>query len=265
MKKAKLTPKITDSIYILPNLLTTGNLFFGYYSVLSSIKGDFVSAALCILLAAVFDILDGSVARLTKASSSFGIQYDSLCDLISFGIAPVLLMYQYSLFSLGRVAFAVCFIYLACGALRLARFNVLTSEKSLHHFIGLPIPIPACLLACFVAMVENLKEHEGSDMMWGLSSLHSFLTSQNVLQYLFVILALFLSFLMVSNILYQSHKSLNIKGISSFRLTVVVVLLLSLLLYRPALIGFLFFFIYVLSAPIEYLLGWREAWDEDDI
>ena len=98
MKKSNITPRIVDTAYILPNLVTTGNLFFGYFSIINSIKGHYSLAAVSILLAAIFDILDGSVARLTKASSAFGLQYDSLCDLISFGLAPVILVYQYLLY-----------------------------------------------------------------------------------------------------------------------------------------------------------------------
>ena len=259
MSKGKVTPRISDSIYILPNLFTTGNLFFGYYSIISSIKGDFTTAAIAILLAGIFDILDGSIARLAKASSSFGIQYDSLCDLVSFGVAPVVLMHQYSLHSFGRVAFAVSFIFIACGALRLARFNVVATEKSMTLFVGLPIPTPAALIATFVAFIESLKTVEGKEMFSFFPSLHTLLLSEKFLAYFLVVFSLLLAFCMVSNILYRSLKSFDIHCMSSFRLSVIIVLLLAVVLYRPALVGFLIFFIYVLSGPFEFLMGWQEA------
>ena len=109
----KSRPHIGGAVYILPNLLTTGNLFFGYFSIIKAVQGDFVWASAAILLAAVFDILDGRVARLANASSEFGVQYDSLCDLVSFGLAPAILMFQYGVNTLGRVGWVCCFIYMA--------------------------------------------------------------------------------------------------------------------------------------------------------
>ena len=116
--------KLSTRIYILPNLLTTGNLFFGFMSVLHSIRGNFTYAAYAIVAAAVFDLLDGRVARMTHSTSKFGSEYDSLCDLMSFGMAPAILMYLWALNSFDRLGMIACFLFLACGALRLARFNV---------------------------------------------------------------------------------------------------------------------------------------------
>ena len=265
MKKAKVTPTITDSIYILPNLFTTGNLFFGYFSIINSMQGDYTTAAVAILLAGIFDILDGSIARLAKASSAFGIQYDSLCDLVSFGLAPVILMYQHSLHSYGRIALAICFVYLACGALRLARFNVIAAEEKTNLFIGLPIPIPAALVAAFVAFLESLKDFDISGEPWFLKPIYNLLNNPSFVAYFFLIMSLFLAFFMVSNILYKSHKSVDLTGLSSFRFSVVVVLLLGLVLYRPALMGCFLFFLYILTGPFEYIMGWQEAWNEDEM
>ena len=111
-------------IYVLPNLVTTGNIFFGFFAVVQSIRGEFLYAAYAIVAAAVFDLMDGRLARLTRSTSKFGAEYDSLCDLVSFGMAPAVLLYQWALSPFGRLGWMACFLYLACGALRLARFNV---------------------------------------------------------------------------------------------------------------------------------------------
>ena len=113
-------------IYIVPNIVTTGNMFCGFYSMIASIHGDYISAAWAILAAAVFDMLDGRIARLAKATSQFGVEYDSLSDLVSFGVAPAILLYQWTLQPFERLGWLAAFLYLACGALRLARFNVMT-------------------------------------------------------------------------------------------------------------------------------------------
>ena len=266
MKKNSMTPKIGGAVYLLPNLLTTGNLFFGYLSIMKSISGDFVMAAAAILLATVFDLLDGRVARLTNGSSEFGVQYDSLCDLVSFGLAPAIMVYHYSLSGLGKIAWVFCFIYVVCGALRLARFNVQTSiGKHIDSFIGLPIPIPAGVLSCFVAFVEGLKTYERDELFWlaeFAEKWHFYTVGVNIFFLCFLPL---LAFLMVSNVAYRSHKSLNIKGMKNFRLLAILAVLIGLLGYKPALIGFLLFFIYSLSGIFEYLMGWQPAFSDDEI
>lgn len=266
MKKNPVTPRIGSAVYVLPNLLTTGNLFFGYFSIIKSMEGEFVTAATAILLAAVFDLLDGRVARLTNGSSEFGVQYDSLCDLVSFGLAPALMIYHYSLFSLGRIAWALCFIYVVCGALRLARFNVQSSiGKGLDCFIGLPIPMAAGLLSCFVAFVEGLKGSEREEFLWFVTLAENWGLFTIGVKYFLLFLAPLLAFLMVSNISYMSHKSLNIKGVKTFRLLAILAVLMGLFAYKPALLGFLFFFIYALSGVFEYLMGWKPALSDDEI
>ena len=214
MKKNSVAPKIGGAVYILPNLLTTGNLFFGYFSIIKSMEGDFTAAATAILLASVFDILDGRVARMTNGSSEFGVQYDSLCDLMSFGIAPAIMVYHYSLSGLGRIAWALCFIYVLCGALRLARFNVQASiGQNVDGFIGLPIPMPAGLLSCFVAFLEGLKGEEKEGLLWFVDFAKRWDFFSTGVQIFFCLLLPMLAFMMVSNVFYFSHKSLNIKGI----------------------------------------------------
>ena len=266
MKKNSVAPKIGGAVYILPNLLTTGNLFFGYFSIIKSMEGDFMAAATAILLASVFDILDGRVARLTNGSSEFGVQYDSLCDLVSFGMAPAIMVYHYSLSGLGRFAWALCFIYVVCGALRLARFNVQASiGQNVDGFIGLPIPMSAGLLSCFVAFLEGLKGHEREGMLWFVEFANQWGLLSGGVQVFLCLLLPMLAFMMVSNVVYFSHKSLNIKGIGPFRLLAISGVLIGLLAYKPALIGFLIFFFYACSGLFEYLMGWKEPLSDGDI
>ena len=150
-------PPRSRSIYLLPNLITTGGLFAGFYAIIAAANGDFVNAAIAVFVAAVMDGLDGRVARLTGTSSEFGVQYDSLADLVSFGMAPALVMYHWSLAALkfdgqllGRLGWAVAFLYAACAALRLARFNTQVGVVDKRWFIGLASPAAAGLMMSFV-------------------------------------------------------------------------------------------------------------------
>ena len=135
--------RLRRGIYILPNIFTSLNIFFGFYSVIAAINGKYVAAALAIIIAAVFDMLDGKIARATHTTSKFGVEYDSLADLISFGLAPGLMMYLYALKPLGRIGWLAAFLFMVCGALRLARFNTQVGTISSDHFVGLPIPAAA--------------------------------------------------------------------------------------------------------------------------
>ncbi|MBC61350.1 MAG: CDP-diacylglycerol--serine O-phosphatidyltransferase [Zetaproteobacteria bacterium] len=265
-KKNILSSKnLGGAIYVIPNLFTTGNLFFGFFSILKATHGDYHAAAVAILLAAVFDMLDGGVARLTKGTSEFGVQYDSLCDLVSFGLAPCFLAYQYALHNLGRFGWALCFIYLACGALRLARFNVQNSiGKSKGDFVGLPIPMAAAFVACFVAYLEDLDERALSNFSF-LQKLHLWLASDQVRLWCLLLILTLAAFLMVSNISYRSHKSLQVGPIKPFKTLAVSVVLIGFVAYRPAFFGFLFFSLYTTSGLIEFILGWKKARDESDI
>ena len=156
-------PPRSRSIYLLPNLFTTAGLFAGFYAIIAAANGDFVNAAIAVFVAAVMDGLDGRVARLTGTSSEFGVQYDSLADLVSFGMAPALVMYHWSLSwlkfddpVLGRVGWAVAFLYAACAALRLARFNTQVTVVDKRWFIGLASPAAAGLMASFVWTCQDL-------------------------------------------------------------------------------------------------------------
>ncbi len=264
-KKVFHRPHLGGAVYILPNALTTGNLFFGFFSVIKSVQGDFKWAAGAILLASVFDVLDGRVARLTKGTSEFGVQYDSLCDLVSFGLAPSFLAFQYSLNQMGRFGWIICFIYVACCALRLARFNVQSSiGKADGDFIGLPVPMAAGVVSCLIAYIEDVDEIFKNDF-WFLKEVHDFFLSTFVQNTFLAIYLPILSILMVSNVTYRSHKSFNFKNIKPFRLLALFVVIIGLVGYKPALMGFLIFFLYSMSGMVEFILGWKKAADEDEI
>ncbi len=147
-----MTDKIPSKrgIYLLPSVLTTFGMFAGFYSIISSINGDFTIAAISILIAMMWDTLDGRVARLTNTQSDFGAEYDSLADLVSFGLAPALLVYQWSLYELGRFGWLAAFVYLACAALRLARFNTQVGTADKRYFQGLPSPAAAGVIASMI-------------------------------------------------------------------------------------------------------------------
>lgn len=228
-------------------------------------QGDFNWAAGAILLAAIFDILDGRVARLTNGTSEFGVQYDSLCDLISFGLSPAIMMYQYALHGTGRIGWIFCFIFLACGALRLARFNVQSSiGKTQGDFTGLPIPMAAGVIACFIGFMAEVDDFEGKQL-WLIDQIYTFFSLEVTRQGFLLIMAPLLGFLMVSNVAYRSHKSLKIKGVKPFRLLAVLVVAFGLVAYKPTLVGFMFFFFYAISGPFEWVVGWKKATDDDEI
>ncbi|WP_141736241.1 CDP-diacylglycerol--serine O-phosphatidyltransferase [Oligoflexus tunisiensis] len=264
MKTLGAKRKLGGAIYILPNLITTGNLFFGFFSIVKGLQGNFLWASGAILLAAIFDVLDGRVARITNSTSEFGVQYDSLCDLISFGAAPALLMYKAGLSEAGRLGWIVCFMFLACGALRLARFNVQSSiGKASGDFTGLPIPMAAGVVACFVALWMEF-ETKPSDFLV-LFWIESLIQNSVFRQWFFAITGLLLAMAMVTNIPYRSHKTLNIRGIKPFRLLVLAVAMVALIATQPEMFGFLIFFGYALSGPLEWIFGWTKIVDDDDI
>jgi CDP-diacylglycerol--serine O-phosphatidyltransferase len=215
-------------IYIVPNIVTTANMFCGFYSVILSIKGEYVSAAWLILLAGIFDALDGRVARLAKATSQFGVEYDSLSDLISFGFAPSILFYQWAMEGFGRLGWLAAFLYLACAALRLARFNCNTSVIPKSYFQGLPSPMAAGMIATFVIFHQETGWPSEDDAL-ALVDRHR--------------MALFLTFsiasLMVSTLRFPSFKELNWKSKASFGYLMIGVLVMILLAVRPEVTLFL--------------------------
>lgn len=258
-------PKIGGAVYILPNLITTGNLFWGFFAIMKALAGEFAWAGSAILLGAVFDMLDGRVARLTKGSSEFGVQYDSLCDLVSFGCAPAVIMYQYGLNTYGRIGWIVCFLFMACGALRLARFNVMSSiGKASGDFTGLPIPMAAAVVATFVLFMNNLHNERDSGL-WITDFFRDHLDTTSVRANFLLIVAPILSLAMVSNVVYRSHKALKIAGIKPFKLLAAGVFAISLVAYQPETVGFLVCLFYALSGPLEWALGWKKPTEDDEI
>ncbi len=237
IKSLSHTDRLGVEIYVLPNLITTLNMFFGWFCIIKTLKGEFTTAAFAIVAAAVFDLLDGRVARVTNTESPFGAQYDSLCDLVSFGIAPALLLFHWSLSPFGRIGWLACFFYTACGALRLARFNVYTilneygeldtEDSSKSHFVGLPIPMAAGIAASAVLAFKDL----------GL------VANQNI----GILAVTFLAGLaMVSNFPYRSFKDLDLKRRLPFGFLVFGVALLAAIAVHPEITLFIMFVLYAL-------------------
>lgn len=231
-------------IYILPSILTLGNLLGGFYAIISIYKGDHVQAAVAILIAGILDALDGAVARLTGSTSDFGVQLDSLVDLVSFGVAPGLLAYSWALFPFGRVGWLACFLYISCGALRLARFNVQVRKVDKRFFVGLPIPAAAAFIASFVLFMKD----SSSVILFRIEILSSSVTS-----ILVAVAVYLLSFLMISRLRYRSLKGIDSKRPHSFALLIVLILIFFLVASQPSLLIFCFFLFYVLSGIFRYL------------
>jgi CDP-diacylglycerol--serine O-phosphatidyltransferase len=228
--------KLSMHIYVLPNLVTTGNIFFGFFAIIQSIKGNFLMAAYAIVAASVFDLMDGRLARITRSTSKFGAEYDSLCDLVSFGIAPAVLLHQWALQPFGRIGWLACFLYTTCGALRLARFNVQANVIEKNYFQGLPIPMAAGIVASSVLAFQDLG--------WQASGHFGLLA----LTYL-------LAIVMVSTFKYRSFKDLDLKQRLPFRYLVLGVALIVVVAYRPEVNLFLLFLIYAVLGAIFGILG----------
>ena len=227
--------RVYKGVYILPNLITSASLFSGFLGIIWAIGGNVDGAAMAILFAALMDGLDGKVARLTNTASEFGVQYDSLADLLAFGVSPAVLLWQWHLHSFGRLGIAVTFIFAACGALRLARFNVAAGNvnTSKKFFMGLPIPAAGCTVSCLVLFKEYVP---------------NFL--QGMLPHFTLALALFLALLMVSRVRYASFKEYGFVRARPFSTFVSVLLLFSLIVSQPRLLGFLIMLTYLASGLI---------------
>ncbi|HBB40699.1 MAG: CDP-diacylglycerol--serine O-phosphatidyltransferase [Nitrospirae bacterium CG18_big_fil_WC_8_21_14_2_50_70_55] len=203
------TPPIRG-IYLLPNLATTAALFCGFYSIVAAIDGRFAEAANAILLAGVFDGLDGKIARLTHSASAFGVQYDSLSDLTSFGLAPGLLVYLWALQQFHRIGWLAAFLYVVCAALRLARFNVEVAVEDERYFHGLPSPAAAAVLATTVLFYHQIQSLLGYPQVVGRPVW-------------FVVVAYGVAFLMVSNIRFRSFKDLDLRSRYHFKVLLALV------------------------------------------
>lgn len=230
MDKGVASPKGT--ICLLPSILTTASLFSGFYAIVSSINGNYFNAAIAILVAGVFDGLDGRVARLTGTTSKFGMEYDSLCDLVAFGVAPAVLAYLWVLIPYGRYGWLAAFLYVATTALRLARFNSQDATSSKNVFTGLPCPAAGGMIATSVMFC-------------------SFFDISGKARDIVILIAVYgLSYLMVSSIQYLSFKQPETTRAKKFQVMVGIVLLLMVLATEPQVTLFILGSVYVLSGPL---------------
>lgn len=237
-RKRMPTPlQMRRGVYILPNLFTSGGLFCGFFSVVATIKEDYLLAAIAILIAQVFDALDGRIARLTKTSSQFGVEYDSLADVIAFGVAPGVLAYRWALEPWGVWGWLAASLYVICGALRLARFNVQIEVTDKKHFIGLPIPAAAAVVATTILMYFFLG---GA----GATSKHITL----------LLLIYILAGLMVSNVPYYSFKEIHLRNRQPFWILLAGIIVLQLTIAEPQIILFSVFAAYALSGPVRLVV-----------
>lgn len=229
-RKALVNPEFRRrGIYILPNLFTTAALFSGFFAIVMAMQGNFERAAVAIFVAMVLDGLDGRVARLTRTQSAFGAEYDSLADMVSFGAAPSLVMYEWALKDLGRLGWIAAFIYCAGAALRLARFNTTLEVMDKRYFQGLPSPAAAALVAGFVwVAIDN--GFSGGDF-----------------PLLAAAVTLFAGVTMVSNVRYYSFKDINLRKSVPFFAVAAIALVFALLALRPEATLFGFFVLYALS------------------
>jgi CDP-diacylglycerol--serine O-phosphatidyltransferase len=240
MKRRRPQIRMRRGVYILPNLFTTGNLFCGFWAIISVFQEKFFYAAVAILLASAFDILDGKVARLSGATSKFGVQYDSLADLVSFGIAPALLAFTWALRPYGRFGWLAAFLFVVCGALRLARFNVQSSSGEVKYFKGLPIPAAASMIALTILLYLRLVETG-----W-------------VKDIVILVMIYILAFLMVSNIRYFSFKELDLARRKPFSIFIFIVLSMIVIVMEPVIVLFVFVLLYTFSGPANLIIAWHK-------
>ena len=224
-------------VYLLPSFFTLGNIFCGFYSIISAINGSYTQAAAMIIVAGFFDVFDGKIARATNSTSKFGVEFDSLADLVSFGVAPGLLVYLWALRPLNRIGWLAAFLFVVCGALRLARFNVQVDVVSNERFVGLPIPCGAWMLASTVIFHEY----------W-------FDPGQNHAAPI-AILVYLVAVLMVSNIRYRSSKNIKVKGKNPFKIMVTASLALIIIASKPQITLFLLTSTYIMFGLLEAIPG----------
>lgn len=226
-------------VYLLPNLLTTAGLFAGFYSMVASLHGEFQVAAVAILIANVFDALDGRVARFTRTTTRFGIEYDSLADLVAFGVAPGMLIYRWALEPWGSWGWLAAALYVTCAALRLARFNVQFDAVEKRHFVGLPTPAAAEAIAATVLLFYRFGAYGPTD------------------KHLLLLLVTYgMGGLMVSTLPYFSFKETDLLRRQPFWTLLLAILLLKLLIAEPQVFLFLGFYGYALSGPARFVWVW---------
>jgi CDP-diacylglycerol--serine O-phosphatidyltransferase len=223
---------VKKGIYVLPNSLTLCGMFAGFYALIAAIKGDYTQASWAVLVAAVFDGLDGWVARLTHSTTKFGIELDSLSDAIAFGVAPAVLLYRWALAPFGRVGWAAVFLFTACGALRLARYNIQMGSTERKSFTGMPIPGAALVAVTMVLFYSELGlEHSRS--------------------YFILVLTFVLSFLMVSTLRFHGAKEIDFRKRKPFWLLVALVVIFVIVVMHPAIALFIFAIVYLAGGLLE--------------
>lgn len=237
--------KRRKGIYILPNLFTLAALFGGFYAIVMAINGRFDLAAVGVFCAMVLDSLDGRVARMTNTQSAFGEQMDSLSDMVSFGAAPALISYVWALKSLGRWGWIAAFVYCACAALRLARFNVNTAVVDKRYFQGLPSPAAAALIAGFIWLMTE-SGIKGTEVLWGVA-----------IPWVMFALALYAGLTMVTNVPFYSFKDLQMKRSVPFVVIVLIALGIAIINIDPPIVMFSMFVVYGFSGYAVYV--WRKA------
>lgn len=234
--RTRARQRLSRGLFILPTLFTVGNLFCGYLSIWCSIRGTFETAAILIIAAAVLDMLDGRIARLTHSASRFGEEYDSLADLVSFGVAPAVLAYSWGLAEFHRLGWMASFLFVVCGSMRLARFNIQTRVVDKKYFIGLPIPAAAGTIAVLVlATPERLV-----DRVW-MAGLFA--------------LTVILSYLMISTLRYRSFKDFDLKRQRRAWILPVIALIFAVVAYRPAATLLAIALVFAASGPVAKVVS----------
>ncbi|MEZ4703845.1 MAG: CDP-diacylglycerol--serine O-phosphatidyltransferase [Bdellovibrionota bacterium] len=237
-------------IYLLPNLFTAMNLFFGFYAMIQGLlilihqQGSLRNACLAIVAAMVFDAMDGRVARSTNSASQFGAEFDSLCDVVSFGVAPSLMMFIWLLQDFGRLGWLACFLFVVCSALRLARFNVQSKSIEKSDFQGLPTPMSAFMITSIIFLSPTVSHAQ------------AYILEREVLGWSILSLTYMLSFLMISPIRYRGFKSTSLAEKHSLNLFFVLILIFVTWAIKPRFFFLLLSLTYVLSGPAEYGLTW---------
>jgi CDP-diacylglycerol--serine O-phosphatidyltransferase len=234
--------RLSRGLFVLPTLFTVGNLFCGYLSVWCSIRGTFEIAAVLIIAAGILDGLDGRIARMTHSTSAFGEQYDSMADLVSFGVAPAVLAYSWGLSDFHRLGWLVSFLFVVCGSMRLARFNIQTHVVDKRYFVGLPIPAAAGAVATLVlATPERLVSRV---WMGGLLAVTAVL-----------------SYLMISTIRYRSFKDLDLRRKRPVWILPAIACLFAVVAWRPELALASITLVFVSSGPVGKLVGYLRRRD----
>ncbi|WP_028388604.1 CDP-diacylglycerol--serine O-phosphatidyltransferase [Legionella fairfieldensis] len=230
-----------SGIYLLPNLFTTASLFTAFYSIVASLKSQYEIAAIAIFIGMIADGLDGRIARLTNTQTAFGAEYDSLSDMVTFGVAPALLLYSWDLHLLGKVGWLIAFMYTAAVALRLARFNTQVATADKRYFQGLACPASAAIVASFTWFCHQNQFENG------------------VVTLLTAIITVIAAVLMVSNIRYYSFKKVDFKGKVPFLYFLLMIILFVAIAADPAVVLFTGFVLYALSGPVHMLITLRRV------